>query len=133
MKFKYKKYGSGILRPVIPIKVRYKDRTVNYQVLIDSGADICIFDASVAALLGVKLDPSKKAIMVGITGKPELYYYHKVIIIVGEWEYVAEVGFKPNFSGMGYGVVGQKGFFDNFVVKFDLTKAEIDLNARLSN
>ena len=31
---------------------------------------------------------------------------------------------------MPYGIVGQKGFFDIFVVKFDLLKEEIELRAR---
>jgi len=31
---------------------------------------------------------------------------------------------------MGYGVVGQNGFFDIFVVKFDLIKEEIELKER---
>jgi len=39
MKFRYKKYGSGILRPVIPIEIIYKDIAVPYEVLVDSGAD----------------------------------------------------------------------------------------------
>ena len=32
---------------------------------------------------------------------------------------------------LGYGVVGQKGFFEIFVVKFDLLKEEIELKQRL--
>jgi len=31
---------------------------------------------------------------------------------------------------MNYGVVGQNGFFDNFIVKFDLSKEEIELKNR---
>ncbi|HLB95960.1 MAG TPA: hypothetical protein VJK26_03605 [Patescibacteria group bacterium] len=47
MKFKYKNYGSGFLRPVIPIEIIYKKFPVPYEVLIDSGADFCIFDAQI--------------------------------------------------------------------------------------
>ncbi|MEK7088660.1 MAG: hypothetical protein AAB913_00845 [Patescibacteria group bacterium] len=38
----------------------------------------------------------------------------------------------PDVAGrvMPYGLVGQKGFFDNFIVKFDLLKEEIDLKTR---
>ena len=41
MKFRYKKFGH-FLRPVIPITVRYQDRSIGYEVLIDSGADLCL-------------------------------------------------------------------------------------------
>lgn len=53
MKFKYKKYGPGILRPVIPIEILYKSRSVPYEVLVDSGADFCIFDAEIGELVGI--------------------------------------------------------------------------------
>jgi len=38
----------------------------------------------------------------------------------------------PDVAGriMPYGIVGQKGFFENMVVKFDLLKEEIDLKPR---
>lgn len=42
MKFRYKKYGPGVLRPVIPIEVIKNGLEVPYEVLIDSGADLCI-------------------------------------------------------------------------------------------
>lgn len=46
MKFKYKKFGP-FLRPVIPVKLKYQDRSIGYEVLVDSGADLCIFDAEI--------------------------------------------------------------------------------------
>ena len=115
MKFNYKKYGRGVLRPVIPIEVRFGSKSMFYDVLIDSGADFCVFDGRIADILGIKLDKSKKQMMVGITGKAEPYYSQKVTIVVGGWSHTAEVGFKPNLAGPGYGVVGQKGFFDNII------------------
>ena len=36
----------------------------------------------------------------------------------------------PDMPNMGYGVVGQKGFFDIFTVRFDLLKEEIELKER---
>lgn len=50
MKFRYKKYGPGILRPIIPIEIIYQNRSVGYEVLVDSGADFCIFDSQSTAL-----------------------------------------------------------------------------------
>lgn len=49
---------------------------------------------------------------------------------VGGWPYSVKVGFLPNIARLSYGVVGQKGFFDIFVVKFDLLKEEIELKER---
>ena len=36
----------------------------------------------------------------------------------------------PHMPAMGYGVVGQRGFFDKFVVKFDFLKEEVELKER---
>lgn len=43
MKFKYKAYDKGVLRPVIPLQIIHKETVVFYEVLIDSGADANIF------------------------------------------------------------------------------------------
>lgn len=130
MKFKYKKYSSTILRPVIPIEVTYKSVTVPYEVLVDSGADICIFDAQITEVLNLDLKHGKEQKVAGITGKAEPYYIHQVTVKVGGWEYQTEAGFLPSVGQFGYGVVGQKGFFDIFIVKFDLLKEEIELKQR---
>ena len=36
----------------------------------------------------------------------------------------------PNFPRYGYGVVGQLGFFENFTVRFDYAKQELELKPR---
>lgn len=130
MKFRYKKYAPGTLRPVIPFEIVYRDIVVPYEVLVDSGADICIFDAQIAEILGINFRGGKEQKVAGLTGVSESYYLHPMTISVGGWKYKIEAGFLPNIGRFGYGIVGQKGFFDIFVVKFDLVKEEIELKAR---
>ena len=55
---------------------------------------------------------------------------HPITIKVGGWPYNIKAGFLPNIARMGYGVVGQRGFFDLFIVKFNLQKEEIELIER---
>ncbi len=130
MKFRYKNYGKDILRPVIPIEIVYKERFIKYEALVDSGADFCIFDSQIGELLGIDIENGPSQEVAGITGTKEEYYIHPVTIKVGGWPYKVDVGFLPNIARLGYGVVGQKGFFDKFVVKFDLKKEEIELNEK---
>lgn len=130
MKFQYKEYGAGFLRPVIPIKVSCKDRFLEYEVLVDSGADICIFDAQIGELLGIDIVSGEKQMAAGITGVVEPYYLHTVDAEIGGWPFRMKVGFLPNIARLGYGVVGQRGFFDTFIVKFDFLKEEIELIPR---
>jgi len=130
MKFRYKKYGPEILRPVIPIEIVYKNKSVPYEVLIDSGADFCIFDAQIGDILGIPIEEGQKFEVAGITGEKEPIYFHNLVIEIGGWDYNIKVAFLRKIGPYGYGVVGQKGFFDNFIVKFDLLKEEIELKPR---
>ncbi|KKT80636.1 MAG: hypothetical protein UW78_C0030G0002 [Candidatus Azambacteria bacterium GW2011_GWA1_44_9] len=130
MKFKYKNYGQGFLRPVIPIEIIYQNLSIPCEALVDSGADFCIFDAQIGELLGINITKGERREVWGITGVGQSYYVHLVEIKVGGWSYKIKVGFLPEIAKLGYGVLGQRGFFDIFVVKFDLLKEEIELKVR---
>ena len=130
MKFRYKKYGADVLRPVIPIEIAHDGKAVRYEALVDSGADFCIFDAQIGEILGLDIESGMRCEVAGITGVAEPYYVHPITVIVGGWKYRIEAGFLPGIGRYGYGVVGQKGFFDLFVVKFDLLKREIEMRER---
>ena len=130
MKFTYKKYGEDILRPVIPIEIHQNSLEVPYEVLVDSGADISVFDASLADVLGINLVKGIRKQIIGATGFPENMYLHTILIKVGEIEFKIEVGFM-NISTNSYGIVGQRGLFNKYIVKFDLNKKAIELKERI--
>ncbi len=132
MKFKYKRYSPTVLRPVIPIEIVHRNNSVKYEVLVDSGADLCVFDAQIGEILGIAVETGEKRIVRGITGIPEYYYLHRVEIKVGGLNHSAEVGFFPKMDKNTYGVVGQKGFFDHYSIKFDLNKKEIELKSSIN-
>ena len=130
MKFKYKEFGTDILRPVIPVEIRHNNLVAPYEVLIDSGADICIFNSQVAEILGIDLLKGIKLQVSGIVDFPENIYIHTLNIKISNKNYKIDVGFMK-MSNTAYGVVGQRGFFDKFIVKFDLIKKEIELKPRI--
>lgn len=133
MKFQYKSY-DGTLRPIIPIKVKNGNHVIGYEVLIDSGADLCIFDRQVGEILGLDIERGERGVVYGINDgagrEGEDYYMHSVTINIGGWDYSIKAAFKT-LSAVSYGVVGQKGFFDLFVVKFNFMKAEIELKENM--
>lgn len=110
----------------------HKGVRVGYEVLVDSGADLCIFHAEMADVLGIDFKKGKPQEVFGVGGKASLFYIHPIEIVVGGWKYTIEAGFMPDVSGrkIQYGLVGQLGFFDTFVVKFDRAKEEIELATR---
>ena len=130
MKFSYKKYPPKFLRPVIPIFLIHNNIEVPYQVLIDSGSDICIFDAGLLEIFNLNLTDGRRHELMGATGEPAVFYFHNIGIKIGSWKYNLKAGFMPRTTALDYGLVGQQGFFDIFTVKFDLLKEEIELKER---
>jgi len=140
MKFRYLKFdlkkasevlGRSILKPIIPIRLKFGDVSLRYAALIDSGADFCIFDAEIGEYLGIDILSGKKEEFGGIQEKGTSFaYFHKVILNIGGRDYPIVAGFSYDIAKHGYGVLGQKGFFDIFVVKFDFLREEIELNPR---
>jgi hypothetical protein len=92
MKFQYARFGK-ILRPVMPIKVKYGDKKIDYQVLVDSGADMCLFHSEMGEALGLNIKSGEMKEVFGVGGKVSVFYLHKINIEVGGWPYEIEVGF----------------------------------------
>ena len=140
MKFRYRKlnlpilsdfFGRYILKPLIPIKVLKNEKIVQVTVLIDSGADFCIFDAEVGEFLGLNIKSGHEIQFGGIQSLGGAKaYIHTVGLEIGGQELKTEVGFSYDISKSGYGILGQKGFFDKSIVKFDLLKEEIEIKQR---
>lgn len=129
MKYKYKKLSTGSVRPIIPITIKSHSDEVDYFALIDSGADLCIFPGEIGEFLGLDVTSGRKEMISGVVeGEKREYFLHKVELKVGGWPYEAEVGFMPELSRLGYGLLGQRGFFDQFKsVKFEKPKDTIEL------
>lgn len=83
-------------------------------------------------VLSIDVNSGRPHEVFGVGGKASIYYLHKVGIEVGGKTHVISAGFMPSVAGriMPYGIVGQRGFFEHFVVKFDLANEEIELKHR---
>lgn len=141
MKFKYKKiplserselFGFSILRPIIPIQLLgYDGSQFRYEALLDSGADTCIFDAGVAEALGIDVRSGTPMAFSGVqNSEADKAYLHKLNLSVGGHKLSIPTLFSYDLSTRGYGILGQRGFFDIFTVKFDYAKEEIELKER---
>ena len=140
MKFPYLKlplkkqsdfFGKSLLKPIIPVRVIYRDKSLRYAALIDSGADFCIFDAEIGENLGLNVRSGKKEQFGGIQeiGGAEAFL-HEVVLNIGGWDYKTIISFSYDIAKWGYGILGQKGFFDIFKISFDYRKEEVELVER---
>ncbi|MEK7536863.1 MAG: hypothetical protein AAB584_00245 [Patescibacteria group bacterium] len=135
MKFPYlkqphiSKQKSWISRPLIPVRLFYKNKHIDVYALIDSGADSSIFHSSIADLLGVNLRDGRKESFFGISGSNygiDVYFHKIKLQIIGSSDTVEiEVGFA--YSPGVAAILGQNGFFDNFHVKFERDKERVEI------
>lgn len=127
IKFPYMQYGPNP-RPVIPVVISNKGKKVSEMALIDSGSDMCVFDANIARVLGIDNSTGQQHTIGGLGGTQHESFTHTVTLIVGKQSVTVPVAFMRQVSGaFQYGILGQRGFFENFLIKFDLSKREVSV------
>lgn len=122
--FSLKKY---LLRPIIPVSLSYKNHSVHYEALIDSGADFSIFPIEIAQKLGINLKKEDTICFSGLGDEFIEGFKSRIILRIGKLEFKTNVVF-ANLSGKS-GILGQNGFFDLHKVKFSLLQKEIEITS----
>ena len=126
MKFRYRNLGKGVERPIIPIVLRNPKARLEYRYegLIDSGADLCMFEAEIGELIGLDVEKGERKPVHGIVqGEGREYFLHDIEIDIGGWPRTIRAGFMRDISKVGHGFLGQQGFFDQVkFIKFEKTK-----------
>lgn len=135
MRYKYRKINLSspfskklILRPIIPISIQYQDKKVRYEALIDSGADFSILPLDLAKVLGIDSENSKEILFTGIDGDLVRGKIVEVNLIISDFGYKTKIVFAEIHGTSG--ILGQLGFFDKFIVKFDLQKEDLEIKPR---
>jgi hypothetical protein len=97
---------------------------IKYEGLIDSGADVCMFEADVGEQIGLEIEKGERQTVRGIVkGQGREYYMHDIEIDIGGWPRAIRAGFMRDISREGHGFLGQRGFFDQVKsVKFEKLK-----------
>ena len=114
-----------IRRPIIEIIVKSSINFAIYPVLIDSGADYCIFNLELAQSFGIKL--SKTIVKFRGVGKDQVQgRWGEVEMKIANRNYKTKVLF-ANIAQFGHGILGQQGFFDHFDVKLSHQKQTIEI------
>lgn len=142
MKFKYRKVPANtskafpqrnfFLRPIIPISISFKDKSIRYEALVDSGADYNIFPAELGRILGIIIEKGDLNPVMGVSGNGIPVYFHKLDIEVGGWRYNVDIGFADNIN-QNQGILGQKGFFDLFKISFEYMKEDLEILPKSGN
>jgi len=110
--------------PVIPVRLVYRQSPPSrrLEAIVDSGAPACIFHGSICQSIGIMnvedgIEDTLKGVVGGKDCPTSPIYYHKVKIQIGSDQVETMIGFSWNIA-VG-GLLGRRGFFDNFLVQFD--------------
>lgn len=131
MKFPYRKINlenpfnskKFILRPIIPFSIKYNDKALRFEALIDSGADFNILPIEIAKKLEITLKNSDSISFAGVGGNIIDGIKTDVVLEIGSQEIQARVVFAPVEGG----ILGQYGFFDLCKVNFNLKNKIIEI------
>lgn len=124
--YHYKKI-DGFHRPIIPIEIIKHKNSLRIEVLVDSGADYCIFWGEIGEALGIDVTQGKLINFHGVSGSTSKGYVHRVGISAGGHTVNANALFSYDIAPEGLAIVGQLDFFENFAIKFDYKKRSVVL------
>jgi len=126
MIFSYEEITPQVRRPIIPVLLTSETTFIIYRALVDSGADYCIFSIDLAYLLGIKLSSRDNVSFTGVDGEKIEGFWGEVEIRIGGISYKTKAIF-AEISEFGHGILGHKGFFDQFDVKLSYQKQTIEI------
>lgn len=116
-------------RPIIPIELTTGGELIPCDALIDSGADVSIFPADLGEVLGIDVRSGERGFSGGMSDiDSSEMFLHRITLKIGNFYCPTIVGFSYASTRRNYGILGQKGFFDLFVVRFDLANEAIELS-----
>ena len=101
--------------------------SVEARCLIDSGASSIVLNGEFAEVLGIDLRTGKEHKFQGIKGDPAVGYDHLLNMRLKQDtnEFLVECSLVPELKTTG--LLGQKGFFENYRVVFERAKKRIEL------
>lgn len=135
MKFPYVEFlglaEERIFRPLIPITFKVNDRVFESYALIDSGSDYTVLPIEIAGKLGLELSHYLKYNIEGAGGNSFAIYRSPVEIECllqqrgsKTIRWLSHVYFAESGTTL---LLGQKGFLDQFQVKLNGPKREIQI------
>jgi hypothetical protein len=115
-------------RPYLIIRLFNGDRHKDVISLVDSGADVCLFHSDIGRMLGIEIEAAPELAFQGVSGVREVAYLHRVNLEVrGLSSITLDVGF-TNSMAAGTGLLGQRGFFEQFQIDFQLSQTFFELS-----
>jgi hypothetical protein len=135
MRFNYRKVPDDTkpegwaLVPMLNVRLFYRGKHKDVRCLIDSGADDCLFHASIARSLGIDLANDRLKQYAGVDSRPFDAHVHTIELEIQNYHerITIEAGFAEDCN---LSLLGQSGFFDNYEVTFRKYRGTFEIKSR---
>lgn len=114
------------LKPFVEVSLSYKRRSVKVWALLDSGADVSIFHASLGTLLGINIEQGLKQSFRGISGQVDGYFHEVTLGLVGEMNTIPVAVAFGELEGVS-AILGQADFFQHHQITFERYNERIEI------
>lgn len=113
--------GQVVLRPLmVALLTAANGNTFRCVAWADSGADCCVFPLSFATAMGLNPLDMRQNLTGGVGSSGNATYYDDLTIDLGEGlRFQTYAAFTSGLEAQGLGLLGQRGFFENYSVVFD--------------
>lgn len=118
-----------IKRPMLQVTLFGGTKHEQVICLVDSGADVSLFHASIGRNLGIEIESGTYKEFEGIAGNLEAYM-HDVELQIQDFSERVQivVGFTES-EGVD-AILGQTGFFENYRICFDRRRGKMEIRSR---
>jgi hypothetical protein len=131
----YKKYpapGGFYYAASIPVDISLPakpslsvTRSKRFDAIIDSGASACLFHASIGRAIGLEIEQGQVEYTQGVSGQSRIYLWDIFLHAPGGI-IATRAGFSDDLPIAG--LLGMRGFFENFKITFDPASLEVELD-----
>jgi hypothetical protein len=113
-------------RPLLQVTLFNRTKHKQVVCLVDSGADECLFHASIGRRLGIDIESGRYKRFDGIAGSLEAYI-HVIEIQIQDLPERVQIAAGFTESDGVDAILGQAGFFENFRICFDRRRGRIEI------
>jgi hypothetical protein len=125
VRFAYKNFpnssGADDWLAIVPVQIsnpaKHSPPCRKFEGVIDSGASICLFHASIGRGIGINIEKGEPDKTMGISGVATDIFVHTVSLHVLGSMFKIKAGFSDDLPLAG--LLGRLGFFEHFKITFD--------------
>ena len=126
-------------RPIVALLLSKGDRSMLAYAFVDSGADSCVFPASIATALGIEIPNPRSALFSGTLDASQVAYFEEIKVTILPMEspeisadqepiaFPLYAGFCETLEHVGMGLLGHHGFFSRFEVRFHAARRYFEI------